>query len=695
VSAIPYRDESAVMNGSGEPPAGLQKIKDLHQDALKDRRRYEPTWHLCQSFLAGRQWVGWNARTRRVVDIPNPSDRERHTVNVIPQYHQTILGKLYVEDLRPDLLFSRDDVESEAIGRHCRLLLKYAWENEVDADRRIYLMMHKMITWGTAALRCVWDPTQGRKIGDFPIDVTTGQVVTDMQQATAMVAQAQEAGVQLPFKAVKEGRILWEALGPFGFLPPPGIEDPDMFPWLFVDRTMHIGAVKRRWPDSADELRPQKLRVNDARELSSEVDASPSGAGEIKDHVLVSTYYEMPTDEYEAGRMITYSEDTLLDYDEALPYLLKSNPHHGIIFYRYHIVDGRFWGKGIVEDLIGPNRQRNRARSQLIEMKDRNLGRVYAKKGTLTPANRPVGKIMELIEIPLHAEYPVETPGVPVGGWVTQEVEMNDMDMDKVAGLREVTLGQAPAGVSAYAAMALLAEQDERRIGPVLKEMRFGISDSMYLTLDLIRRYWQDGKQLAIVGTDGKLDEFIFRRAMLPSEFYLDITKSAPLPSSPAAEAQMIFDIYNAAIAAGQPLPPDWLRDSLQVGRPLPFPTREDQVQRKKAEMEHYFLQNGQQIMPDPFDVDQIHLMVHRSERFQIQMAPGNEQYVEMLLQHEQLHLENMKQKSLAQGGTGVPALQGGHGIESNSGPPNSNQQGQAQIASGTAPVQPAQAGER
>src|SRR4030095_5673796 len=171
---------------------------------------------------------------------------------------------------------------------------------------------------------------------------------------------------------------------------------------------------------------------------------------------------------------------------------------------RYHLVDGRFWGKGIVEDLIGPNRQRNRARSQLIQRNDRNRARVYAHKGALTPANRPVGKIMELIEIPLHAEYPVETPGIPVGGWVTQEVEMNDMDMDKVAGLREVTLGQAPAGVSAYAAMALLAEQDERRIGPVLKEMRFGISDSMYLTLDLIRRYWQDGKQLAIVGTDGK-----------------------------------------------------------------------------------------------------------------------------------------------------------------------------------------------
>src|SRR5262245_41757444 len=282
------------MNGNApadESVLSLQKIKDLHERALKDRRRYEPTWHLCQSFLAGRHWVGWNSRTRRIVDMPNPNDRERHTVNVVPQYHQTVLGKLYVEDLRPDLLFSRDDVEAEAYGNHTRHLLKFAWENEVEADRRIYLMMHKMLTWGTAALRCVWDPTQGRKMGDFPIG-PDGQVITDMNMARDYVAQAQEMGQQVPFKAVEEGRSLWEALGPFSFLPPPGVEDPDYFPWLFVDRPMHIDEARRRWPE-AQNLKPQNLRVNDARELSSEVEGSPAGASQLKDFVLVSTFYKM------------------------------------------------------------------------------------------------------------------------------------------------------------------------------------------------------------------------------------------------------------------------------------------------------------------------------------------------------------------------------------------------------------------
>lgn len=678
-----------------EAPQGLQKIKDLREEAIKDRRRYEPTWHLCQSFLAGRHWVGWNSRTRRIVNLPNPSDRERHTVNVIPQYHQTVLGKLYVEDMRPDVLFSREDQESESIALHLQHLSKYAWEVETEADRRIFLMMHKMLTWGTSAIRCLWDPTQGQKIGDFPVG-PDGNPITDMQQAYDYVAQAQQMGQKVQFTPIKEGRILWETLGPFQFLVPPGVEESEYFPYLFIERPVALGEAKRHWPKAAN-LSEQTLRNVSVQELGSDVDASPGGGGLLKGHVLVSTYYEMPTNEYEEGRVVIYSENTILDELPTLPYKLKGRPHHGVIFYRYHIVDGRFWGKGIVEDLVGPNRQRNRARSQMIEMKDRNLGRVYAKKGTLTPANRPIGKIMEVIEIPLHAEFPVETAGVPPGGWILQEAEMNDQDMDKVAGLRDVTMGQAPAGVSAYAAMALLAEQDERRIGPVLKEIRNGIADDLLLTLELIKRYWQDGKQLAIVGADGSLEQFIYKRALLPNEFYVDVTKNSPLPSSPAAEAQKIFDVYNAAIAAGQPLPPEWLRNSLAAGRVLPFPTREDQVQRKKAEMEHYFLRSGQMVMPDPFDIDALHLEIHRAERFQVQMAPGNEQYVQFLLQHEQLHLESMQNKTTAAGpqsGTGnqssVPQMQGGHGVEAQPGP-----QGAAQTASGTAPVQTPQAGVR
>ena len=375
---------------------------------------------------------------------------------------------------------------------------------------------------------------------------------------------------------------------------------------------------------------------------------------------------------------------------------LKGRPHHGVVFFRYHMVPGRFWGKGIVEDLVGPQRQRNRARSQMIEMKDRNLGRVYARKGTITPNNKPVGKIMELIEIPMHSDFPQEVQGVPLGPWIENEAHMNDRDMDQISGIGDVTQGAPPTSVQAYSAMALLAEQDERRIGPVLKDIRQNVGDLVLLTLNLIRLYWPEGKRLAVSGPDGSMEEFIYSRAALPDEFYIDVSKNAPLPTSPAAEAQKIFDIFNAAISAGQPLPPEWLKDSLDAGRPLPFPKREAQVQARKAEMEHYFLHAGQMIIPDPFDDDQIHLQIHQAERFNVQFVPGNEQYTQMLMEHEQLHIQNMQKKQPLTGMGGaasnVPAMQGGHGIEAQNGAVT-NQQGMAQQASGQAPLTSGQGG--
>src|SRR5262245_59734954 len=125
------------------------------------------------------------------------------------------------------------------------------------------------------------------------------------------------------------------------------------------------------------DLPEQDLRVTDAIEMDQAgTEGSPAGGGNLKGHIMVYTGYEMPSVEYPKGRTFTWTENKKLATSNQLPYLLRGRPHHGIIFFRYHMVPGRFWGKGIVEDLVGPQRQRNRARSQLIEMKDRNLGRV-------------------------------------------------------------------------------------------------------------------------------------------------------------------------------------------------------------------------------------------------------------------------------------------------------------------------------
>src|SRR4051812_2552904 len=107
-----------------------QESRDRYAQAQLDRRRFEPVWQLCQSFLQNRQWVGWDYHDRRIVELPNPDDRVRVTVNVLTQYLWTFLGKLTSDDLRPDITFRRDDAISRAYARQSRKSFEYGWDEE-------------------------------------------------------------------------------------------------------------------------------------------------------------------------------------------------------------------------------------------------------------------------------------------------------------------------------------------------------------------------------------------------------------------------------------------------------------------------------------------------------------------------------------------------------------------------------------
>lgn len=696
----PGGNERAPLDPKSAEGRMLTKMSERRLSALQDRRNYEPIWHICQAFVASRQWVAWAAgsstRSGRVVTEPNPQKRERHTVNVLTQYLNTVMGKLYVEDLRPELLFTQADVEARDIVEHTRHVGRYLWDEELCADEQVFKMLTKMLTYGTAYLHCTRDPTKGNPLGEFPVG-PDGIPIVDAMRAREYVMMAAQSGEQVKFMTLREGRLQWKPLSPFEVLPPPGVEYSDDFPWVITEVAKPVGWAKQRFPDRADDISEEENLVTSASygvrtEIApSEVDSSPYALSRLREHFMVSSCYENPTQEYPNGRVIHWNENrqVLLGTDEALPYRLGDDPHHGIIDFHYHRLAGRFLSQGLIEPLVGPQRQRNRARSQMIEMKDRNLGRVYARKGTITQVNKPVGKIMELVEVPLHSDYPVETQGVPPGPWIENEARLNDEDMQIVAGLNDVSFGQTPQGVSAYSALALLAEQDERRVGAVLKNIRTGISKTMKISLETARRYWPEGKHMGIAGQEGQVELFTFRRAKLPLVFYMSVSSHAPLPTSPAVESQKIFDIFHSATAAGQPLPVDWLKGSLDQGKALPIPKREQEVQVGKAEHENLMLSEGMPIIPAYYDDDFIHIEVHRIAQTEA-LQSGNEPLNQMLEMHIQMHVQNaqMKMPNAASAGSGVPQMQGPRGIEAQNSP-QANPEGAAQAAAVQGGVMP------
>jgi hypothetical protein len=634
--------------------------KERQMQASRDRRRYEPVWSLCQSFISNKQWVGWSRRDRRIVSEPNPQNRERHTVNVLTSYLMTNVGKFISDDMRPHLFFRSDSQEDESYARQANKALEYAWDEELDADDVLYDAILRMCSFGLSAIQCLWTPDRGPVIAEN-VPFINGQPSYD----TSQVADHYAKGGQFDVRTVR-GKLEWRPLSPTNILPPPGIVHERDFPWIIIERPMDLGRLRTEFGDVAKGITEQNLAAFDMAGLRDSVSdsdgVSQTTTGRLKNHAILYTGYEMPTREHPGGRRIWWAQDTKLREKEGLGYKIDGEPKIGIRFFKYNMVPDRFWPIGQIEPGIGPQRQRNRSRSQYIEMKDRSgLGRIYARPGALSVTQLPGGKVAEVIEVRTGVEFPVETLGTGPGPWMAQDIQMHDSDIDKVMGMGQVTLGQgAPGGVSAYSAMALLAEQDDRRVGPIMKAIRTNVQQLVKFTLQDIRTYWGPTKQVVLPGDNDQIDAFVFDASRMPPEVYVKVGTGAAAPRNQAAEIQKVFDLFDRSISSGAPLPTQWLYDSLEAGKALPLPITPDQVQTEKADIENMLIAKGGVVTVSETDAHDIHMREHLEAISAHQLIPGMEDVVRALQEHYAEH-EQAKQSS-SMPGTTAPGLQGGFG---------------------------------
>lgn len=651
MSATAYEIERA----DGEKESGQQALSvwlDRLRDAENDRKKYEWTWRIAQLFLQGAQWVGvaGEGRDARVVALPNPQNRERHTVNVITQYFWTLVGKLTAEELDPEIGLKREDREAQAVQGHVKRTVRYVLQEEVDAPSRQLEVAMCTVQYGTCVVRERWDASVGEPLGEVPIG-PDGQPVVDGAAAQELVAQAVAEGGTVDFVEAHEGAPAWDVFTPFGTFAPPGITKPDKMPWLILGQPVDLDALEMAFPGKTEGIAEESLSSIDAVGLvdsSGDPGAgSASTPGKLRNHVMLYTGYERPSARFREGRVVHFTKDRLLREVPQLPQRRSGRWEFGVAWFFYHRITDRLWGVGAVEQGVGPQFQRNVARSQMIEAKDKmGLGRVFAPKGSIEAADLPVGKIGEVVWFKPGLSPPVESQGVPPGQWLADEVAMNDADLDKAMGMRDVSLGAAPGGVSAYSAMALLAEQDDKRLGPVLRAMRVSWRDLVYWTMKDCRK-WPASKHMALAGEDETLETWTYGQAPLPEEFYVTVGVGPALPRSSAAEVQKAFDLFDRSIATGRPLPLAWLKESIESGKAMPLPDDKADAHRGKAELENQLMQRGQLVQPHLYDDDQTHLQIHKLEAVQLSQIPEAGPLMPLFQLHIQAH-EIQQQLKLA-----------------------------------------------
>lgn len=672
------QDNRAVPGGDVAKP-WRERIKQAQQD----RSRYEPNWQIARAFASGKHWLKWSRRQRRLVLPPVAHGRERYSVEEIAQYRAAAVGELSHDDNLPTLLFRHDDIASREYTKQANDALRYALDEEIRADDILLDLKFALVDLGTAAIRCHWDANAGPIAGHLPAG-TDGQPVTDQTVLDHLEQNGAMPDGSLPqYVAVNDGLIRWEVGAPENLLVPAGIEYQRDFPWEIWVRPVPIRDLIDEYGPVAEGLQEEPLaalQMLGSRELGAFEDSTgdTEQPGKLTDHVLVYTCFERPTRRKPKGETVVLAgskEMRPLSAPRDLPYCGPDGVYRsGIVYFHYTRVPGRFWGRGLIDQLKDPQRMIDRRRTQISETIDRGQPFVLVQKGNKPDLEGKTGTPVEIIEIESMAggATPLFHQGMQPGPWMQAEVESLREDLTRASGIQSVTLGENPSNVGNYSQLALLRESDQIKRLPTIKRFQNGTVELIENTVHDIRTHWGHEKQVTVAGQpdddgDAMLQTMIFEATKVPAFFKVMVPKGAAKPMTQGAKLQLIQDIATYSINAQQPLPVEWYVESYKAGEMQPLPEKPAEEQHDKALMENVLMIQGFPAVVAAYDDPAIHIPAHQELLIHADET-GRTDVSQLVEQHIAEHQAAAQMSAPPQ--PSLPAVGPGSPQAPNSGPP-------------------------
>lgn len=669
----------AIASPDGTMTAGEELARPIRKqirEAREHRKQFEPIWQSNMAFAAGQHWLVTTGRFARVLqhvrDVdPAYKGRELYSSDRITEFRMLALGEMGGEDDRPELLLQRDDVASEDYQAEANRAVGFGWDQEWEGDEAIAMSDQLCVDLGTSAIRCRFDSAAGKpKEESYPH--LNGKPILLKENAYEETAAAVQAGAQVEMKPLNEGRIRWEPLSAFNILVPPGVVHERYFPWEAVIRPMPLQAVKDEFGDVAADLEEDgdiasTLGVASTGNAGSEFAAVAQGRQtRLRGHVWLITYYERPTKKQPQGRVFHFagSDLKLLRVEQELPYVSPDGTTYrsGISYFHWWRVTGRFWSRALVEALKEGQRGLNRLGSYSDEIIKKGLPYVLVPDGTPQQSELKRSAIpFEVVPYTPGQGAPQPVQGIGPGAWIQQRAEEITNDLERAAGIRAASLGENPANVDTYAALAKLSEADQVKRNRIRTERKAAICQLVEDSVYDIKTYWGPDKHLMLAGDEGKIEAHTFDATKIPTGYIVQPAKGTVKPRSQAAELQKVEDLWHAALNAGAvPLRPDvwlkWYADSLDAGEALDLPDSPGDVHAEKAERENHQLLSGDGPMPEVSEYDPIavHLPIHRKAQIEAEQsldAGAWDRAAEHIQAHEMAEEEKIRAQAQAQAG--------------------------------------------
>lgn len=595
----------------------VSEWEERRESAKRVRQRFEPQWYLNLAFYSGHQWVTFDGFM--LADVELDDNRVKLVDNRIQPIVRTEIAKM--TKTRPVFVgIPRSSDDSDlAAARLAERLLEFQWRHlELLRKLRSALLWSRVC--GAGFWKVTWDGGLGAAT-DVLVD-RAGKPIRDSYGAPmrpdrlADLPEGYAEAQGLTTRRVAMGDVRVDVRTPFEMYVDPvaGEEGLKSAEWIIEEAVYSQQYVYEHYPKAKQlALQPDSdatAGITESRMPGrTMIDAGGKHRG-----IMLREGWQTPTADAPQGRRVVYTKQGEELADQANPY-----PWLPYVMFAGVPVPGRFWPSSVTEQLISPQTELNKRKSQIAENAER-VGNPPLMKSSINSdfdwQGLP-GEVLEFQDTGSPGSIPqfLSVPEVP--GYVREDIDRIEQSIREISGQFEVSSGTVPAGVTAASAINLLQEADNTRLGPDIADMELAIAQAGQRVIWLIARFFTDRRVMQIAGSDGGWEFMVYRNGMLPDDQPVEVQAGSGLPQSKAAKQAAIQEVLNMLVQSGVRLSERDLRQVMQeyeIGGLEKFFATIGADERQVAR-ENQRLAAGMVLPINEFDDDDVHLAGHNTFR--------------------------------------------------------------------------------
>ena len=428
-------------------------VKEQFDIAYRARQEMELEWAMAVAFFEGRQWFRISSQTRNLIQLQNKDEPNRYiTVNKMRPLIDGVVGKL--TQVGPDARAvplshtQRDLLASEEANHICN-----HYNRQFSRETQLKERVRWACVCGTSYLKIYWDAKGDQVMPYF----------------------SPESGEITGYENIQIGDVREEILPAFDiFLDPTAKRDADVR-WLIHASAKPLSWFVDNYGEEGKLVNPDALMGNNASYIDAYLEGgNGSGNGWVpastarlaqvdskKRAAIVYEYWEKPSQQYPSGRYIVSTNSVLL---HAGPWLYKKKDEFPFIPLRWQPRSGTPYGHSLGFDLCSLQQTYNRVYSRMLEQFEQQRDYVMVQRLSNVGADAfnnqgddfyDETRTYKKIYYNVGSAPPVVSRAPGIGGDLFPMLQYIEKDMMDIAGLHDVSQGQAPAGTPAEAVQLL------------------------------------------------------------------------------------------------------------------------------------------------------------------------------------------------------------------------------------------------